>query len=103
MPDVQRNGPAGDGRRMKEESHMGDLDVRRWILVYVATIVGEDSDSLDIHAPLSRYDFDSLDAVEMAVAFEKTFGRETHPELFLRSDQTIAGLTAVLCKDASGA
>lgn len=68
------------------------MDVGRWAALYVATVAGEKADALDLHAPMSVHDFDSVDAVEMAMAFEKAFACEADPEQFLRGDHTLAEL-----------
>jgi len=68
------------------------MDVGRWAILYVATVAGEDSDTLDLEAPMSVHDFDSVDAVEMAMEFEQAFGCEADPEQFLRGDHTLADL-----------
>lgn len=59
--------------------------VRRWVVVYIGVLVGEESDSIDMDSPFSRFDLDSVDAVEMAAEFEKAFGCEVRPEFFLQS------------------
>lgn len=63
--------------------------VRRWIIVYIAVLVGEPSDSIETSVPFSRFDLDSVDAVQMAAEFEKTFHVEVGPEFFLRGHQSI--------------
>lgn len=72
------------------------MDLRRWVIVYVAAVSGEKSDDIDPDEPMSIYDFDSIDAVEMAMEFERKFDRPTEPELFLRSDQSLNQLVAAL-------
>ncbi|SFK76052.1 acyl carrier protein [Methylorubrum salsuginis] len=74
------------------------MDVGRWIIDYVASVVGREADDLDLHEPMEVYDFDSIDAVEMTFAFERTFGREVDPHLILQGDQTVAGLIAELSR-----
>ncbi len=64
--------PAADPRR-----------IQRWIVIYLAILVGEESDTIDVDAPFSRFDLNSVDAVEMAAEFEKAFGCEIEPEFFL--------------------
>ena len=63
--------------------------VRRWVVVYIGVLVGEDSDSIDMDAPFSRFDLDSVDAVEMAAEFEKAFGCDVGPEFFLQSKPSL--------------
>ena len=69
-----------------------DSRIERWLVVYIAVITGEDSDSVDVGAPLSRFDLDSVDAVEMAQEFEKAFARRIGPEFFLQGDQSLRQL-----------
>ncbi|MFY9290615.1 MAG: hypothetical protein WAP03_07970 [Methylorubrum rhodinum] len=63
------------------------MDVGRWVALYVATVAGEDADALDLHAPMSVHE---LDSVDMAMEFEKAFACEADPEQFLRGDRTLA-------------
>lgn len=72
------------------------MDVGRWVALYVATVAGEDADALDLHAPMSVHDLDSVDAVEMVMEFEKAFACEADPEQVLRGDRTLAELIEVL-------
>lgn len=81
-----------------------DLDIdriQRWIVVYLAVISGEDSASIDIDASLAAYDIDSVDAVEMALQFEKAFGREIGAEFFLRSEPSLRELAGQIVADAA--
>lgn len=70
--------------------------VNRWITVHVATLLGVDSGTIDPAAPLSTYDLDSVDAVEMAMRFECAFGRPIHPESFMDGDRSITSLAQQL-------
>lgn len=81
-----------------EEDRQGSADqtIGRWVVLYIAIISGEDADTLDLSAPLSYFDVDSLDAVEMAFEFEKKFAREVDPEIFMDSDRTIVQLIEAL-------
>ena len=79
-----------------------DFDrIQRWIVVYLAVISGEDSATIDVDASLSTYDMDSVDAVEMAMQFEKTFGREIGAEFFLRSKPSLKELAEQIVADAA--
>ncbi|NYZ11328.1 acyl carrier protein [Azospirillum sp. RWY-5-1] len=70
--------------------------VNRWIMVHVATLLGVDSGTIDPAAPLSTYDLDSVDAIEMAMQFECAFGRAIHPEIFMDGDRSIDALAEQL-------
>lgn len=70
--------------------------VNRWITVYVATLLGLDSGTIDPAAPLANYDLDSVDAVEMAMQFECAFGRAIHPESFMDGGKSIGALAEQL-------
>ncbi|KQT56083.1 hypothetical protein ASG52_24495 [Methylobacterium sp. Leaf456] len=72
------------------------MDLRRWAIVYVATVSGEDSDEIDCDAPMQVYDFDSVDAVEMALEFEKTFETRADPEWFMKGEQSLSVLISTL-------
>jgi acyl carrier protein len=63
--------------------------IRRWVVVYLGVLVGEDARSIDIDAPFFSFDIDSVDAVEMAAEFEKAFGCEVGPEFFLQSAPSV--------------
>jgi acyl carrier protein len=66
--------------------------LQRWLVVYLAVLTGEDSDSIDADAPLAQFDLDSVDAVEMASQFEKTFACRIGPEFFLQGRQSVRAL-----------
>lgn len=76
-----------------------DLEpLQRWMTIYLATLIGEPVESLDVSDPLSEYDLDSIDAVTMAIETEQKFGVEVHPETFLASDASIAEIASRLCR-----
>jgi acyl carrier protein len=75
--------------------------VRRWIVVYLAVISGEDSDTIDADMPLSHFDIDSVDAVEMALQFETTFDRRIGAEFFLVAERTIRDLAEQIVANAA--
>ena len=75
--------------------------IRRWVVVYIGVLVGEESDSIDMDAPFSRFDLDSVDAVEMAAEFEKAFGCEVGPEFFLQSTPSIRDMVPRLVEAAN--
>lgn len=70
--------------------------VKRWITVYVATLLNLESATIDPAAPLANYDLDSVDAVEMAMRFECAFGRPIHPESFMDGVKSIGALAEQL-------
>ncbi|WP_428028797.1 acyl carrier protein [Ancylobacter sp.] len=70
----------------------GATQIGRWIIVYLAVISGEDSDAIALDANLSAFDIDSVDAVEMAMQFEKAFNCQIGAEFFLRDEATIQQL-----------
>ena len=61
----------------------------------------KESDSIDMDAPFSRFDLDSVDAVEMAAEFEKAFGCEVGPEFFLQSTPSIRDMVPRLVEAAN--
>lgn len=71
--------------------------LQRWLQVYIATIVGDAADSLDLSDPLSEYDLDSIDAVTMALEMEQKFNIEVHPETFLASERSITEIANQFC------
>jgi acyl carrier protein len=79
-------------KSIAEESPADVERIRRWVVVYLGVLVGEDSRSIDIDVPFSRFDLDSVDAVEMAAEFEKAFRCEVGPEFFLQSAPTIRAM-----------
>lgn len=85
-------------------SEQADLArVRRWIVVYLAVLVGKDSDAIEIDVPFSHFDLDSVDAVEMAAEFEKAFSFEIGPEFFLRGEPTVSEMAAALVEQRAAA
>ncbi len=74
--------------------------VRRWVVVYIGVLVGEESDTIDMDAPFSRFDLDSVDAVEMAAEFEKAFGCEVGPEFFLQGTPSLREMVPRLLEAA---
>ena len=77
---------------MDEGTPFSVAAVTRWITVYVATLLGMDSDTIDPAAPLATYELDSVDAVEMALRFEIAFNRPIHPESFMDGTPSIEQL-----------
>ncbi len=78
-------GEAGDAAR-----------ISRWMVVYLAVLVGQDSDAIDIDTPFRQFDLDSVDAVEMAAEFERAFGVDIGPEFFLRGEVTVREMVEAL-------
>ncbi|WP_018389704.1 acyl carrier protein [Ancylobacter sp. FA202] len=76
--------------------------VLRWIVIYLAVISGEDSETIDLDSHLSHFDIDSVDAVEMALQFETTFNRPIGAEFFLVSELTIRELAGRIVANAAG-
>lgn len=70
--------------------------LNRWILVYLATLIGEPTDSLDPSDPMSEYDLDSIDAVTMAIELQNTFKLRVHPETFMRRTESVYDIVARL-------
>lgn len=83
-------------RTMEEGAVLTEATIGRWITVYVATLLGLESETIDPAAPLASYDLDSVDAVEMALRFESTFGRPIHPETFMDGSKSISALAEQL-------
>lgn len=61
----------------------------QWIQNYLAELIGETIETIDINLPLSSFDLDSIDAVMMAMKLEEAFGFSIHPETFLDGDASI--------------
>lgn len=72
----------------------GRAEIERWMVLYVAIVVGVDADDLDPGSPLASHDLDSVDAVNMALEFEDAFSLEIGPETFLDGDATLAAIAA---------
>lgn len=68
---------------------MNDAELIRWMLAYIATTIGEPSEALSLDTPLQAYDFDSIDAVNMALALEDKLGRPVDPELMLDGSRNL--------------
>ena len=70
-----------------------DLDFKetleRWMKVYLATVIGEPSETVNTSEPLSIFDLDSIDAITMAVELEQKFKIEASPEHFLDGTSSI--------------
>jgi amino acid adenylation domain-containing protein/FkbM family methyltransferase len=52
------------------------VEVETFLRAHLAAKLGVDPDSIDVHAPLTRYGIDSLSAIEMAHAIESSFSVE---------------------------
>ena len=70
--------------------------IDRWLAIYLAVLVGKPSELIDRDIPLSRFDIDSVDAVRMALEFERAFRCEVGPELFLGGGKSLREMVAVL-------
>lgn len=82
---------------VREQIVVGADEIGRWILVLIAVMIGDPVESLDASAPLSDYDFDSIDAVNMALDLEEKIGLQVHPELFLDGALSVDDIAARLC------
>ncbi len=71
--------------------------LQRWMTIYLATIIGDPVESLDVLDPISEYDLDSIDAINMAITMEKKFSIQVHPETFLQSHMSISDITNNFC------
>jgi len=69
-------------------------ELHRWIIVYLATVIGEPSENIDPTDAISEYDLDSIDAVTAALDLEAAFGVHVHPETFLLDDASIDDIVA---------
>ncbi|MCB1474493.1 MAG: SDR family NAD(P)-dependent oxidoreductase [Rhodobiaceae bacterium] len=87
------SGPQGAGAALGPE-----LDGR--VLSEIAGILGMDVDALDVDQPLPSLGFDSLMAVELMVAIEKTAGVKMERMALLRTDLTPADLIAEIRRHA---
>ncbi|EGV27895.1 phosphopantetheine-binding protein [Thiorhodococcus drewsii AZ1] len=85
---------------MSENSVLSADALRRWLTVYLATVIGEPSESIDTRVALSTYDLDSIDAVTMAIELEKKFTLKVHPDLFLLGHSSVEDVVAELCTHA---
>ena len=72
--------------------------IGRWIVIYLAVLAGRRSDSIDIDRPLADFDLDSVNAVELALEFERAFGLELDPEFFLYGNQSLREMVAKLAE-----
>jgi len=52
------------------------VEVETYLRTHLAAKLGVDIETIDVHAPLTRYGIDSLSAIEMAHAIESTFNVE---------------------------
>jgi acyl carrier protein len=71
-------------------------DIERWLLLYLAVLGGEPVEGMDPHAPLSRYDLDSFDAVQMSVELSSAYGVNVDPEFFLDGSRSVAEAAAAI-------
>ena len=71
-----------------------------WIKIYLAVLIGEPSESIDTTSPLSYFDLDSLDAVNLALELEDRFGFAVHPETFMDYNASINDISLRLSEAA---
>lgn len=74
-----------------------------WLKAHLAAISGGRSEDVDDDHPLSRYDLDSVDAVQTALDVETAFGFPLHPDTFLHDDATVGALADALFSAAATA
>ena len=67
--------------------------LEQWIKQYLANLIDEPIDSIDLNAPLSFFDLDSIDAIVMGMKLEQESGIAIHPETFIDGDATIEELS----------
>lgn len=63
--------------------------LKRWLQVYIATILGEPSETIATNEALSTFDLDSIDSVTMAIELEKRFAIQVLPEIFLSRELSL--------------
>lgn len=59
-------------------------NLRRWASAYLAHLLDQPEERIDLYRGLTDYGLDSMDAVVMAGELEEHFGIEIDPALFLR-------------------
>jgi len=88
--------PATQSRDDESELLSAAEHIQKWLVRKVAATLGVQQDRVAADRPLSRFGFDSLRAIELALAVEKKLGITWNAATFLE-DKTIAELT----KDAA--
>lgn len=81
---------------MSTSAAVGRDELLNWMKAYLATLAGRAAENLDADACLGAYDLDSVDAVEMALEFERAFGFAIHPETFLNAEASLPDLAEAL-------
>ncbi len=74
-------------------------DLADWMILYVAVLIGEPSESLSLETPLAEYDFDSIDAVNMALELQDRMDTPVDTELFLDSSRSLLEVLNSLMPD----
>jgi len=64
-------------------------ELSEWLLVYVAVMIGQPSETLSLDMTLRDLDMDSVDSVNLALELEKKFEVPVDPELFLNGDKSL--------------
>ncbi len=75
---------------------MTRAELANWMILYVAVLIGDPPETLSLDTPISEYDFDSIDAVNMALAVEEKCGTSVDAELFLNGDASLLDILDAL-------
>jgi acyl carrier protein len=67
-----------------------------WMKEYLSELIGEPLETIDIEAPLSYFDLDSIDAVNMALTLGEVTGVDIHPGTFLDDNSSISDLSHIV-------
>ena len=86
---------------MNAPVQLDPVALQQWMTAYIATVTGISSDIIRPAEPMRTYDLDSLDAVEMALDFERMYGLAVHPEFFMDGAASIESLVESLCRSGA--
>ncbi len=73
-------------------------NLRQWMQEYLAAIMGEPVESIATTDQLLSFDRDSIEAITMALAMEKTFNIEVYPEILLDGLNSIDEVASQLAR-----
>ena len=82
---------------MKEKSE----SLTPWIKTYLAELIGEPIETINVNESLSYFDLDSVDAVTMGLRLEDEFGIAIHPETFLNENASLADVIKEIVENST--
>jgi acyl carrier protein len=71
----------------------------RWMQLYIAELLGEPSENIEVTDPIAAFDLDSIDTVTMTIEMENKFEIRLSPEFFWNGKLSISDIANQICEE----